>query len=332
MNKIDLKEIFHNLTCPGISDSQSEVFNSTSLVGFAGFHLGKDLLGRPALILGGNLYRNLSIPRFNLENLSIESNIECNLINSEGIKKPQKFTLIKCLSQEQELHTYFLQIIEIVLSNIQINPSVNLLISSLNKVVELFHFITRPSNKSLIGLWAELFVILESNNPLFMVQAWHDDNRETFDFSYQDLRIEVKCSSDGTRNHFFTFDQVNPSQQNVGLVASIFTESVQNGVSLADLWERVRKLTDNHLDLQLKVENICMQIMGNEWNRSHQIQIDYKNARKSLSFFDIAQIPKINGEIPRGVSDIRFRSNLDLVDPIDRIEYRNRGILFEACL
>jgi len=57
---------------------------------------------------------------------------------------------------------------------------------------------------------------------------------------------------------------------------------------------------------------------------------DWELAEDSLAFFDAKSVPKVEGSIPPGVSDVRFCSDLSAVAPIGNDDLLASGTLLAA--
>ena len=110
---------------------------------------------------------------------------------------------------------------------------------TVNKFIELFKVLKEPPKKTLQGLWSELFLIYQSNNPKKLVKAWHTVPEEKYDFSLEKLRIEVKSSSTRNRTHHFSLGQLTAPSKCELFVASLFVEILAGGKSVEDLLNEI---------------------------------------------------------------------------------------------
>ena len=150
-----------------------------------------------------------------------------------------------------------------------------------------------------------------------LLRAWHAEPAERFDFSSGLDRIEVKGSGNRTRSHHFTYHQAYPPDELSVFVASLFAEECVGGASLGDLWDKARSLATGNAELRLKVDQICVEVLGSDWEHARERSFDYNVAKDSLAFYDIRNIPKVPRDLPEGVSDVRFVSDLTRTTPSD---------------
>jgi hypothetical protein len=67
--------------------------------------------------------------------------------------------------------------------------------------------------------------------------------------------------------------------------------------------------------------------LGGQWRGQAGVRFDLNHASNSLRFFDIVEVPRINGVIPAEVSGISYQSDVQmtrelaptLLDPADRL-------------
>ena len=330
----DLLSLFDDLEDVKPDPNESgESFSGIPLTESFAIHLAKDLESRPVVMfrLPSNS-RKTQIPNTSLENLRVESGLLCRICDAKGRISSDRFTVIRCISSDRSLQEYFLRTLDGVVKTLSdpIDPQVAVRI--VNSLAMLFQAVRHPPTGSVIGLWAELLTICSSVDPNTMVGAWHSELSERYDFSFEDERIEVKASGDGTRRHHFSLRQAYPpSGVNVNVV-SIMVDHSTNGASLGDLWDEVHTLVQNDAELILKVERVCMQTLGETWHTSRQCQFDRYLAAQSIMIYDIKTIPKVSLEQPDGVTDVIFRSDLSRAILKSRDGSTESGELFRAFL
>jgi len=177
-----------------------------------------------------------------------------------------------------------------------------------------------------------LHIICRSPQPTLLIEAWHADVTDRYDFSLDDQRIEAKASSDRSRRHHFSFEQAYPPSSVTVFVASLYVERCTQGVSLGDLWERLRTIAAGDLRLIFKVERLCIDALGDAWRNSLSRAYDWALAEESLDFYRIDAIPRVTPSQPMGVDDIRFRSDLSMAQPISPADLHGTGRLLDAML
>lgn len=329
----ELVGLFDSLSCPVTSEIHAATFSGSRIPSRPGCHVCKDSLGKPALLIpvSGELSGRL-LPNVALENLRVEHSIRCHIAGHGGVSIDSVFTILRCLSDERALQEYFLMTIGTIIPTLPLSPSARDLSEAIDKLVELFHALAQAPTRHVQGLWAELFVITQSTCPISMIEAWHSEIDERFDFSSGQQRIEVKSSSDRTRRHFFSLEQAYPPEGTDVLIASVFIERATNGTSLGDLWDEVRGAVESAPMLLMKIERVCLKALGNSWADARTKCFDLQLAEQSLAFYRVEGIPRITADLPQGISEVKFRSDLSLATSVDFIKGCAGDMLFNVII
>jgi hypothetical protein len=200
-------------------------------------------------------------------------------------------------------------------------------------LVDLFRALARPSTESVQGLWAELFLVAQAPKPAIVVEAWHRVPETKYDFTSGSQAIEVKSASGGTRQHHFSLEQLQAmGGYDEVLVASMFVRRSEAGASIKRLMDELEKQLIGRPELLLHVNNTVVKTLGSSWVNVLDDSFDDQLAQTSLQFFTASSIPSVNPELPEGVSNIRFISDLSNIDPVNLKHYRSMGGLFGAAI
>lgn len=306
-------------------------FGGVQILDMPAWHICKDHQGKPAFLVSIDRDSDSRIlANVSLENLRIEHGIQCRVSSIAGAEIEGRFTILRCLASERVLHEYFLLTMGTTISSLPATMSSQDLSNAINTLVELFHSLAQAPTRPVHGLWAELFVMLQSADPIAMIEAWHSENDERFDFSSGQQRLEVKSSGDRTRRHFFSFEQAYPPEGTDVLVASVFIERLTNGTSLGNLWDEAKEIVKSDHKLLMKIERICLKALGNFWVDARTKCFDLQIAEQSLSFYRIHDIPRVAADLPHGISEVKFRSDLSFAAPVDIARYCVTGTFFDA--
>ena len=118
-------------------------------------------------------------------------------------------------------------------------PTASELSQAIERIAALFLALERPPTRTVQGFWGELFLIATSKQPVFLVEAWHTQASEHYDFAAGVHRLEVKTSGDRSRNHHFSTKQILLRHMATHVaVASMFTERGASGPTLGELGTR----------------------------------------------------------------------------------------------
>src|SRR5205823_4670701 len=126
---------------------------------------------------------------------------------------------------------------------------------------------------------------------------------DLYDFSAMAERIEVKSASGRVRRHRFALDQLAQVSPARVLIASILVERAGAGVSLAELVSEIRQGVRERADLLLRLDEVVITTLGNNWRRSLSERFDREFAERSLSFYSVGDIPTVPTPLPHQVTD-----------------------------
>lgn len=325
---MNLIELFNSLDIPEID---SKVFNAAPIPDFPNFRIGIDFEGNPVLLLSvAKRIKNLSLKNFRLKYLQLEQNLECKIYENESYKI-QTLTALTFRCIDPNLQEYFLRISESLVKTIGQNPTQQEVVESMKKFIEVFKTLTESPTNTVNGLWAELFVIENAANPKILLNYWHNVPEEKFDFNAGAERIEVKSSSNFERKHIFSAEQLNPPHDSRVLIASVFLKQHNSGHNIQQLLESISEKLDSDIESIDKLTSIVFRTLGNSLEHSIAVKFDYEIAKQSLQFYDNSDIEKIEEvNIPTNVSEVKFKSDLSNIEPVNLLTLKDKRTLFNA--
>ncbi|MEQ9617261.1 MAG: PD-(D/E)XK motif protein [Phycisphaerales bacterium] len=328
----DLIALFMELGTPVPSASGEEAYSVTPIPGRMRWHIGRNRAGLPAVLVATESERRHGRPlAVGLENLRIEHNVQCRLIRPDSEASVSRYSVLQCLAADDDVQFCFLRTIAGALAGFEDQVEAGALTSLVDRLVTLFRLVRQPRVQTIRGLWAELLVILTAQEPALMIDAWHSDPVERFDFSQRDQRVEVKSNSARSRNHVFSFEQVYPPSGASVLIASVFVEDQTNGVTLAELWDRATDCARDS-DGRLKIERVCAEYLGEDLATGRASAFDWDVASDSLAFFAVQDIPRPPAAMPGGVSQIQFASDLSLSEAVVLNDLDRDAALHRCCV
>lgn len=262
-----------------------------------------------------------------LENLEVQFNVpasvRCGADSSDGI-----FTIIRCRSGEPGITDYFLTTAEAIVGLLGPEPSELDITRAVNRLTVIFQRLRNSPLRSIVGLFGELFVIYQARDHVEAIRAWRVEETSRFDFAAGDVRLETKTTSGRVRSHTFSYDQCNPPPGTVAIVASLLAERLDEGVTLRTLLGEIEQSVQDHPELVLKLRETVAATLGTGLNDGLGVAFDVRLAQSSLRFFDLREIPAIRSELPPGVGNVQFQSDLSALAalPIRELERRNAAI------
>lgn len=256
------------------------------------------------------MYSSKSIDA-NLEFISVHFNRQCQLINSKGeIVKEDTYTIISLKNDSEYLQEYFLKIVIVIINSIPEKPLLKNLKIEIDKLITLFTKFSKPALKSIQGLWAELLIIEQSNNPDYLIKSWHNSTTDKYDFNDGKDKIEVKSTTKDRRIHNFSQEQTLPNSNSLLIISSILIIETGTGVSIFDLVNNIESRAKDK-SLLFRFNEMIATTLGNDFEKSFHVFFDYQYAVDSIRHYNSLDIPTINVTcIPPNISNVRFECDL----------------------
>lgn len=250
-----------------------------------------------------------------LSNIIIKHGVNCS-VHLKNEKLTKKFTMIKCLSNDNSTKELFLMSLERILENIPNEVSEIKIDELTKKLVKLFEKLSNKINIDLTGFWGELFIIDYLKSTELLVEAWHPETNDLFDFFLKNLALEVKTTTKNDRKHIFKFEQLN-SKSNKIIIGSIMLKRSRAGKSLLDLKKKILKKISK-TELIEKVNEIYAIMVANKSQKDLDSEkYSYEYAKENISFFDSVKIPRIKETPMYGIKNIKFESDLNISKSIN---------------
>jgi hypothetical protein len=262
-----------------------------------------------SILIDGNRSNGLS--PLSLQYLVVRPNLFCE-IESDGNSFKENVTVVELIDSEVEVREEFLTFAAVLVSaDIKEDGELQVLIDGL---VELLRPQYRDSKTSAVGLWGELFTILQSSDANILISSWHAIPSARHDFSKDGLNIEVKTSTSG-RQHYFSATQLNTDQNDQTLVVSLLTELDELGSSCSELVEQILSRDEVTAENRMHLQNMSRKSLGRSWGVGSRIKFSTKLASMSRRVYRAGAIPQIN-DVPTGVSEVEFVSDLEFAPTV----------------
>lgn len=262
--------------------------------------------------------RDNAVADYNLDAISVRFNTTCQL-HSEGSPTYKGiYTIVELKSGSEEIIQYFLDIVHLMLLKLPEGFGQEDLRIDIQVLIRLFVRLSAPPLKEIQGLWAELLIIEQSNNPIYLLNAWHRQGTDKFDFNDGFHKIEVKSTQQARRIHRFSADQLQQNRSSDLIIASIQLTETSSGKSVLDLSDSIAKKLFTTEQVFLLKEKIG-EILGQDINRAGEVFFDYAQAKDSCALFKAEDIPKISSQhIPVQVQHVRFDCDLTGLKPVQK--------------
>lgn len=324
-----VETLFSLLEVP--SSSEATRFSVAGLPGHPNVLIGKDASAKAVFLINAVDQSSTDIRApLVLQNLMVQSQLKCRLAVNEGTPKEGRFAVVSFTGTDFDLQKKFLLLLAAVFRNLPKEPSSKEVEAQIDKIVELFRADLKGTPEPIQSVWAELFVIAGARDKATLAKCWHSELSSTYDFSSDTERIEVKSTSSRRREHEFSIEQLNPPTGTTTAIASILVERDEGGKSVIDLVEEIRDEIFQDTSALAHFEITLARALQAVWSRAAEERFDYRLATDSIRYFDTNTIPSVPQPIPKEISHVRFRVNLEGIESIDRTSLASVGRLFES--
>jgi len=307
MNSI-LSTIISNISIPDVSKDSSLQFFVERIPSFENHFFGRTSAGYLCLLLFAKAASHRSPIR--MTSIDVTFAMPCSINFKDEVKHSKTLTAITCTTLDKVTNDYFMQISQMILGVLEKNPSFPHVVDTVNRFVDIFQKLSIPARKSVTGLFGELYIIHVAESPANVLSAWRIENEDRFDFSIDNIRIEVKVSTSRDRAHFFSREQCFPPENTLGLLFSLFLDSAGGGLSLEELVKKIELQIGNDPKLNLKLHEGIVDCLGSNYLTAASARFDENVAKSSLQIYDLCSIPAVRNGVPDEVSRIKFYSDI----------------------
>lgn len=313
MPDINLSELIA-VVAPLAPDADTGAFRVVPIPDFPRHYVGRNATGQPCFLLGSSAGAFQAPVRLALLEARFGNLHRIHPIDGEA--REERLSVITCTSPDAQVQAYFLHVCETILRIVGAEPTLDAIVQSVQRLIEIFRRMSRAPSRSLNGLVGELFLIAASRDVAACVQAWRRTDIDRFDFSTGNVRLDVKASAERLRIHHLSAEQCQPPAGTVGLLASLFIEASGGGQSLRELVDSIEVALAGRDDLILKLQETVSETLGENLPTAMGARFDDRLALASFRLYDLATVPAIRDGVPPEVSGVHFRSDLTRVDPV----------------
>jgi hypothetical protein len=290
---------------------------------------GKDKDGRIAVLIASDSSEDEGVQApIELANILLRPSCMCT-VTAGADTSVSRMTVVKCKSDDARYQECFLRVLSGTLGPFPESRSSLELRRLLSTVAELFRALEEPSQRSIQGLWCELFLIAYSHDIGTAIGAWHRTPQALHDFSRGDTRIEVK-SSTGRRVHRFSATQIVAENGTTVLVASFLLQETGLGLTVADLWDRISERCEERPELLAFVNKVVTATLGSAWRYADRIRFSPDSALAQLRVYSASSIPRFVEPFPEGIENVRYDCDMEVARPLSPSELRSVGDLANA--
>jgi len=308
-----LWELFGHLARPEGGEGES-IYSAGQESG--GYRIARNVQDQPCLLIKAEHDAVLVAPR--LRHLRILAAATCEIVDRLGDRETHRLTVIEPVDVERGLARFVVGVFHTLALEAGPYPTTSAVQVLLGSIAELFRRLEGRPRTTAQGLWAELLVVLHSEDPPAAARAWHDDFGERWDFADGKLRLEVKSSAeDGSRRHHFALEQLCPPADIEVWVLSLWAVRGSNAVSIRELLARLQERLERNPEVLARVERVVASAIGDAATEVLDEAFDPEVARSSTLFAPGSSVPKPGCYQAAGVSGVSFLSDLTFAQFVD---------------
>lgn len=324
----NLKRLFNGLGA--LAPGKERIYETVLIARNSRYRVGRDSQGNPAILIETTCTAGTeSLTDFVGRYLRIGHGVGC-IISEGGLEVDRgQFSVVACVDADDLLRSRFFDAAETLLRSLGETPTVHELRRVIAGLIELFKLASQPPKGTIQGLWAELWIIAEAREPEVLLHAWHAEPTDAYDFNNGLERIEAKSTSQRIRRHYFSHRQLHPPAGSQVAIASVFVESSGGGATISALVERIRRRVAN-LQALRRLDYVVASTLGADWRTGVEAAFDSELASESLRYYMVESVPSLPSDVPTGVSDIRYVSDLSAAQALSDEEMLAGGELFAA--
>ena len=310
--------------------SQGRVYEAARIARNSRYRVGRDSQGNPAILIETTGTAGAAaLADFEGRHVRVGHGVSCSISEAGVEVGREQFSVVTCVDSDDLLKDRFFDAAETLLRSLGESPTIEELRRVVAGLIELFRLASQPPRGTIQGLWAELWVIAQAREPEVLLDAWHAEPSDAYDFNSGPERVEIKSTSQRTRKHSFSHRQLQPPTGTRVAIASVFVESSGGGPTISTLVDRLRRRVAEPRAL-MRLDYVVASTLGADWRRGVESAFDAELASESLHFYTVESIPSLPSDIPTGISDIRYVSDLSGAQALTSEEMLGSGELFAA--
>lgn len=324
----DLKRLLAELGTP--SAGVGRAYEAIRIARDSRYRVGRDIEGNAVVLIETTGAAGAAVlPDFEGRHLQINHGVYCAITVAGAEVERGRFSVVKCVDADDLLRDRFLEAVETLLRSLGETPATEELRQVIAGLIELFRLATQPPQGTVQGLWAELWLIAQAREPEVLLDAWHADPTDAYDFNSGPERIEIKSVGQRVRRHHFSHRQLTPPTGTRVAIGSVFVESSGGGTTVAALIERIRRRVPEPR-ARRRLDHVVSATLGADWRSGMGAAFDSQLASESLCFFSVEDVPSVHCDVPPEVTDVRYVSDLSGAPTLTRREVVEHGELLAA--
>jgi len=254
--------------------------------------------------------------------LSVFYDINCTVQSKNNkLEEFKNYTIITLKTKEDDIEDYFIELCLIFIKRLGAKPTLDSVKVQYEKLESIFIRLSKTSNYSIIGLWGELFLIAISKDPAYVINSWHKEHNDKFDFNDGIDKIEAKTTTQNRRIHNFEIKQLKEFDNSLTIIASIITVEIDKGKSIRNLIDYIKLNVNEEIFEKLILKTF--DVIGDNINECSERRFDFKMAESQTKFYLSQEIPK-PGQVPSNILELKFRVDLEGVKSIKKSKFNGK--------
>lgn len=231
---------------------------------------------------------------------------------ASGAEVKERFAVVCLRKGHDGFLTSFAIVAATLIAASSARPTVREITELLDNLVALLASSRGPTDGVLIGLWGELWLIASSPDVEAYGEAWHADPSDRYDFSFPEVRLEMKTTLGKSRVHDFSLEQLEPDSLKETWIGSLQVVRDPSGESVLDLLQRV--LENAPASTAARVGRLALETLVGDIESAQDFFLA-PIGLQPLQVFKSESIPRVQVQEGQGISSVRFRVDLSGLTP-----------------
>lgn len=304
------EEIYNRLIANGGEPSEDSYLVLSLEKELTKWFVGIDDQANPCILVESVSISGRQPPPIKLENLDVQFHVPCKVERASELASTSTCSVLRLKSDDAATRNVFFSVCDSIATMLGNTPQDTDISKAMRRLAAIFRKMLAPPSRTLAGLFGELSFIYRSLLPHELIRDWREADADRYDFSSNDLKVEVKSTSARQRKHEFSYEQCSPSIGSIGLVVSIFVERSSRGTTIHDLRRLIEARVPGRPEAIFKLREVIAETLGSSQIQAKEVGFDLNLATQSVAFFDLKDVPAIRDVPPPYVTKIRFVSDL----------------------
>ena len=266
-----------------------------------GLWLSLDPQGHPYLLL--EMAEDDGQPDLKLKSVEVRFACPCDIQLQDGSTLTGTYTLVSLASDDPDIIRVFLRLLEETFLAPGADKSAAAVRDQILAIADLFKRLN-DDVKDVVGLWGELYIILNAQDVNIAARAWTSSARARYDFMTEGFALEVKTTLKSVRQHRFSLEQLRPSADICVYVASILLIELPRGKLVSDLIEEIYAVL-NDPESRARFFRQCIHKGGADIYGS-ELRLSGLPDGASIALFEASTLPVPSLKDGDPVSNVRF--------------------------